>query len=162
MTRLTTLKISLFSALTTLFLLVAMLASTGTASAHTVSKQATAFPHPQIEVTDVVPMGGNCEKINLVGFGFFPGHVQLEAFQQGYSASVQPAFFKTNGSFSRHVTICGDFGWDYGLGWGPGFGWSHHHHHHHGWGPGYGWGYAPTVLTAIGPLGLQSNSVTLQ
>src|SRR5712691_7456948 len=42
MTHLTTLKISLFSVLATLFLLVGMLASSGTASAHTASSQATA------------------------------------------------------------------------------------------------------------------------
>jgi hypothetical protein len=46
MFRMTTLKISLLSALATLVLLVAMLASSGTASAHTTSSQTPALqPH---------------------------------------------------------------------------------------------------------------------
>ena len=160
MTRLTTLKVSLFSALATLFLLVAMLASTGTASAHTASKQTTAFHHhPHIVVYDVTPIGGNCERIRLVGYDFAPGHVSLEAFlPHGDSLFVQPAFFKTDGDFSRHVTICGDFGWGYGLGLGYNFSLGHDH----GWGHGHGWGYTPPVLIAIDRHGDYSNSVSLQ
>ena len=162
MLRLITLKISLFSALATLFLLVGMLASTGTASAHTASSQATAFPHPQIAVYDVTPIGGNCEEILLVGSGFAPGHVSLVDLQQGYSHSV--GGFKTYGSFSRDVTICGDSGWGYGFGWGHGFGLGYGHGlgYGFGWGHGHGLGYTPTVLFAIDRFGDQSNSVILQ
>ncbi len=99
-----------------------MLASNGTASAHTASSQATAFPNPQIAVFDVTPIGGNCEKILLVGSGFAPGHVSLVDLQQGYSHPVA-GFMTYGGSFSRHVTICGDFGWGYGFGLGHGHGW---------------------------------------
>ncbi len=161
MTRLTTLKISLFSALATLFLLVAMLASTGTASAHTASNQTTAFHHPHIVVIDTTPIGGGCEQTVLDGFGFAPGFVHLEAWQQGQSLSVQPVDFFTDGSFTRDVTICGGFGLGHhhhGLGWPHCFNW----HTCYGLGYGYGWGYAPTNLIAIGPYGVYSNSVSLQ
>ena len=54
MFRLTTLKMSLLSALATMFLLVAMLASSGTASAHTASSQTPGLkPHAAMS-------GGGC------------------------------------------------------------------------------------------------------
>jgi len=163
MLRLTTLKISLFSALATLFLLVAMLASTGTASAHAASNQTTAFPHhPHIVVIDTTPIGGGCEKTRLDGFGFAPGFVHLEALQHGQSLSVQPAVFFTPGSFTLlDVTICGGFGLGHhhhGLGWPNCFSWPNCY----GLGYGYGLGYAPTTLIAIGPYGVHSNPVSLQ
>ena len=159
MTRLTTLKISLLSALATLFLLVAMLASTGTASAHTTSGQTTAFHHPHIVVIDNTPIGGGCEQTLLDGFGFAPGFVHLEAWQHEQSLSVQPEYFYTDGSFTRDVTICGGFGLGHhhhGLGWPHCFNW------HTCYGLGYGLVYDPTELIAQGPNGVYSNSVSLQ
>ncbi len=162
MTRLTTLKISLLSALATLFLLVAMLASTGTASAHTASNQTTAFHHPHIDVIDTTPIGGGCEQTLLDGFGFAPGFVHLEAWQDGQSLFVQPADPFTDGSFTQlDVTICGGFGLGHhhhGLGWPHCFNW----HTCYGLGYGYGLVYDPTELIAQGPNGVYSNSVSLQ
>ncbi len=163
MLRLTTLKISLFSALATLFLLVGMLASTGTASAHTASNQTTAFPHhPHIVALTTTPIGGDCEETQLDGFGFAPGFVHLVALQHGQSLSVQPAvFLTTSGSFTLDVNICGGFGLGHhhhGLGWPNCLSWGNCY----GLGYGYGLGYAPTALIAIGPNGVHSNPVILQ
>ena len=165
MFRMTTLKISLFSALATLMLLIAMLASSGTASAHTASSQARAFPHPYIEAHNVMPIYGNCEEVSLDGFGFTPGQIKLFASQHNHPLSVQPGSIFTNGSFSTDVTVCGDFGWGHGYGWGHGHGWGHGYGYcsgfGYGWGQGYCLGYAPMVLVAIDPYGVPSNHVTL-
>jgi hypothetical protein len=110
---LTTLKMSLFSAFATLFLLVAMQASTGTASAHTLSSQAIAFHphHPYLAVYDVMSIGGGCEEMFVTGYGFAPGPVTLMAHQHKHSLDVQPASFFTFRSFKRDVIVCGGYGW---------------------------------------------------
>lgn len=174
MFRMTTLKISLFSALATLTLLIAMLATSGTASAHTASSQAKAF-HPHIEVNDVTPTYGNCDEVSLNGFGFAPGQIKLFASQHNHPITVLPGILFTNGSFSEDVTVCGDFGLGYGHNWGYGNGhnWGHGHNWGYGYCPGYGygwgygwgygdcWNYAPIVLVAVGPYGVPSNHVIL-
>ena len=154
MLRLTTLKISLFSALATLTLLIAMLASTGTATAHAMSSQATAFHHPHIEAYDVMSIGGGCEETQLFGRGFPQGPIQLFASQHGHTLSVKPwhLFANGNGHFSADVIVCGDLFWGHGYSLGHGY----------GLGYGYGWGYAPMVLVAIDPYGVHSNQVILQ
>ena len=179
MFRMTTLKFSLFSALATLMLLIAMLATSGTASAHTANSQAKAFPHPHIEVNDVTPTYGNCDEVSLVGFGFAPGQIKLFASQHHHPITVSPPILFTNGSFSRDVTVCGDFGLSYGPIWSYGHGLGYHHGlgyvpswgygycPGYGYGWGYGWGYgdcfdyAPMVLVAVGSYGGPSNHVIL-
>ncbi len=117
MTRLTTLKISLLSALATLFLLVAMLASSGIASAHTASRQATAFtPQPQLHASvGATLISENCELVFVTGSGFAPGLVRMQAHLWRYPApalTVSPSVVPANayGGFFSGLTICGGFG----------------------------------------------------
>jgi hypothetical protein len=131
MLRLTALRISFLSALATLVLLVGLLVSTGTASAHTASAQAPAFPH--INAYGTYPVGGGCEVTHLVGFGFAPGPVHLVALRYGHPLFVHPGVIFTGGSFSRTVVVCG----------------------------GYGYGIHHAVLFAVGPYGFHSNPVFL-
>jgi len=138
MFRLTTLKLSLLSAFATLFLLVAMLASTGTASTHT-SSQATASYHAHIFAMNTVPLGGDCEETQVFGYGFAPGFIRLVAIQDGQILPLAPHKFFSFGSFSRNVIVCGLFDWGYG----------------------YGWNHDPVVLVAMGPHGVHSNPVFL-
>ncbi len=112
MFRMTTLKISLFSALATLFLLVAMLASSGTASAHTASRQTTALT-PQLHVSNetVMTMNVGCKEMLVKGTGFAPGPVTLQATWQGHPLIVSPPSVtaNVNGKFKNlDLIICGD------------------------------------------------------
>ena len=115
MFRMTTLKISLFSAFATLFLLIAMLASSGTASAHTTSSRATASA-PRLSAYNIMRISGNCEGMTVSGFRFVPGSVTLSATQNGSPLTVSPNVFTANDfdadlDFTSYVTICGiDFG----------------------------------------------------
>src|SRR5215469_8517056 len=93
MFRMTTLKISLLSAFATLFLMVAMLAFTGTASAHTASASAAANcrppfcipivstppPPPQITVYGAYYTGHGCMWMAVTGTGFAPGQAWFYA-----------------------------------------------------------------------------------
>ena len=81
MSRLTTLKISLFSAFATLLLLLAMLASTGTASAHTTGCRPP-FCHrtsPTLSARLGPPnsLFTACSSLTVQGTGFAPGTVTL-------------------------------------------------------------------------------------
>ena len=153
MFRMTTLKMSLFSALATLFLLVAMLASTGTASAHTASCQPqvnpACIPHyqPQLTVYNVKTIWGTCKEVSVYGAGFAPGPVALKATHAGFGGfggllRVFPHYVYATtqldvaGSFSRDVTICG-----------PGFG---------------SWGFTAAFLVGIDQNGVHSNQVLVQ
>jgi hypothetical protein len=124
MVRMTTLKMSLLSALATLFLLVAMLASSGTASAHTASCQpphCTPAPHhhPMLHVysdTRITIDGLGCDQLTVQGIYFAPGPVTLEAYtvsQGGPQLTVTPSIvnaFKSPfyyGKFTFHgLIIC--------------------------------------------------------
>jgi hypothetical protein len=115
MFRMTTLKISLFSAFATLFLLVAMLASTGTASAHTASCQPQQInshctPRPQLNVYDVMWTNGGCDEMFVKGASFAPGQVTLAATQNGSPLTVSPSVetADVNGNFSGDLFICSD------------------------------------------------------
>jgi hypothetical protein len=129
----TTLKISLLSAFATLFLLIAVLASSGTASAHTTSCQPQLNPacgihyphhspasHPippgHIAVYNETYIGGdnkNCRWMLVVGYHFIPGaHVTLYAYyKQDFSTQLQvsPYSFTADGvgDISGGITICG-------------------------------------------------------
>jgi hypothetical protein len=107
MFRMTTLKMSLFSALATLFLLVAMLASSGTASAHTASSQAPAYT-PHIHVKNVTPINALCKKMFVYGNSFAPGPVTLVATRLGYPSTITPNAFTASVDrvFSGEITIC--------------------------------------------------------
>ncbi len=109
MFRMTTLKISLFSALATLFLLVSMLASTGTASAHTASSQAPAVK-PNLAVYDVMVISGSCKEMFVTGTGFAPGQVTLAATQYRYPLTVSPNVetADVDGIFTGDLFICSD------------------------------------------------------
>ncbi len=109
MFRMTTLKMSLLSALATLFLLVAMLASTGTASAHTASRQTTAVK-PNLAVYDVMVISGNCKEMFVKGAGFAPGQVTLAATQYRYPLTVSPSVetADVDGNFTGDLFICSD------------------------------------------------------
>jgi len=108
MFRLTTLKLSLLSALATLFLLVAMLASSGTASAHTASSQIPAV-QPQISVFIDGPINPTCKEMFVLGTGFAQGPVHWAAIGYKYPLTFTPngvpAF--ANGKFSQDLIICG-------------------------------------------------------
>jgi hypothetical protein len=108
MLRLTTLKMSLLSALATLFLLVAMLASTGTASAHTTSSQTPAL-QPHITVFMDGPISAKCKSFFVQGTGFVPGPVHLSAIGYKYPLTLGPNGVpaNANGNFSQDLIICG-------------------------------------------------------
>jgi hypothetical protein len=116
MFRMTTLKIGLCSALATLMLLLAMLASTGTASAHTASCQppyCTPGPRqPHIAVYNDQWIGNGCKWMLVVGYGFTPGSVALDAYPDWLTntrLTIQPQFFDADkvGDISGGITICG-------------------------------------------------------
>lgn len=134
MLRFTTLRIAFLSTLASCLLLLAMLVSTGVASAHTTTTQAPAYPHPHINAYGAHPVSGNCEVTHVVGFGFAPGAVHLVALRYGHPLYVNPGVILSGGYFSRNVLICGN---------------------------GYGWWYAPIELFAVGPYGSSSNAVWL-
>ena len=108
MFRMTTLKISLLSAFATLFLLVAMLASTGTVSAHTASSQTPAL-QPQISVFPDGPISPLCKEYFVQGTGFAPGPVHLIAFGYPFKLKLGPNGVpaKADGTFSQDLIICG-------------------------------------------------------
>jgi hypothetical protein len=118
MFRMTTLKMSLLSALATLFLLVAMLASSGTASAHTASCQPqqvhTPCPipgsHPHLAVYDVMTINGSCKEMFVQGTGFTPGPVQLVASGYKYPLTLSPNGVpaNANGTYSQDLIMCSD------------------------------------------------------
>ncbi len=108
----TTLKMSLFSALATLFLLIAMLASTSIASAHTASSQTPAL-QPHITVFMEQPINAKCRGMFLQGTGFVPGPVHLSAIGYTFPLKLGPNGVptKANGNFSQDLIICGtEFG----------------------------------------------------
>jgi len=112
MLRLTTLKISLLSALATLFLLVSMLAFTGTASAHSASRQTPAFtPHLYVSNETVMTLNVGCKEMTVKGTGFAPGPVTLQATWKGFPLIVSPSSVTAtvNGKFKIfNFIICGD------------------------------------------------------
>src|SRR5215472_9845310 len=118
MNRMTTLKLSLMSAFATLFLLLAMLASTGTASAHTASSLAAASFQPHIAALDngyVYGYSGDCKSVTVFGTGFPPGLATLQAWIRPSTLTVSPgAVFVVDpyGKFLQVVIICdpNDFG----------------------------------------------------
>jgi hypothetical protein len=124
MFRMTTLKMSLLSALATLMLLIAMLATSGTASAHTAGCQPQVNPacipqyRPQLTVYNVKSIWGSCKEVSVYGAGFAPGKVALVATHAGFVGFGGPlrvfphTVYATTqldvaGSFFRDVTICG-------------------------------------------------------
>ncbi len=108
MFRMTTLKMSLFSALATLFLLVAMLASSSTASAHTASSQTPAL-QPHITVFMDGPINPNCKEMFVQGTGFARGPVHLATIGYKYKLKLGPNGVpaNANGNFSQDLIICG-------------------------------------------------------
>jgi hypothetical protein len=153
MFRMTTLKISLLSALATLMLLIVMLVTSGTASAHTASCQPQVNPacipqyHPQLTVYNVKSIWGSCKEVSVNGAGFAPGKVALVATRAGFGGfgghlRVFPhTVYATTqldvaGSFSRDVTICG-------IGFGS-------------------WGFTAAFLVGIDQNGVHSNKVLVQ
>ena len=108
MFRMTTLKISLFSALATLFLLLTMLASTGAASAHTASSQTPAL-QPHLVVFGDGPISTTCKEFFVQGTGFAPGPVTLVATQYHFPLKLGPNGVpaNANGNFSQDLIICG-------------------------------------------------------
>ena len=133
MFRMTTLKMSLFSALATLFLLVAMLASSGTASAHTASSQAPAL-QPHLAVSNDGSINAKCKEMFVQGTGFARGPVTLVATQYKYPLTLGPngALANANGNFSQDLIICGKR---------------------------FGSPHATAILVAIGSDGAKSNEV---
>jgi len=131
MFRMTTLKISLLSAFATFFLLIAMLASTGTVSAHTASCQpqlnsacgtGTPYPHliparfPHIQVYNEQYIGGenkDCRWMLVVGYHFIPGaDVRPYAYYKNFfdtQLQVSPYSFTADsvGDIHGGITICG-------------------------------------------------------
>ena len=112
MFRMTTLKISLLSALATLFLLISMLASSGTASAHTASSHISALT-PQLHVSHetVMTLNVGCKEMNVQGTGFAPGPVTLQATWKGYPLIVSPKSVtaNANGKFKiLNLILCQD------------------------------------------------------
>jgi hypothetical protein len=109
MFRTTTLKISLFSAFATLFLLIAMLASSGTASAHTANRHVAAIT-PQLAIYDIETISPDCKEMFVLGSGFTPGPIHLETFGYPFPLTLTPndvpAF--SNGNFSQDLIICGN------------------------------------------------------
>jgi len=137
MFRITILKISLLSAFATLFLLISMLASTGTASAHTATGTASThttscqpqqvYPpcppihnyHPSLQAWDGGAYNKNCKDVIVLGTGFAPGTVTLYADREGFKApftllTITPKFLRANtyGNFFTSITVCG---WHFGL-----------------------------------------------
>jgi len=126
MFRLTTMKLSLLSAFATLFLLVSMLASSGTASAHTASASTAAscqppfctpgLQQPHIAVYGDRWIGGGCKWMAVVGSGFAPGSVALDAYPDwlgggrltfGDGLNYADADANKYGNFLVGITICG-------------------------------------------------------
>jgi len=132
MFRMTTLKISLLSALATLFLLVSMLASTGTASAHTVTDRAGAHttscqppyctpwqPNPQISVYGTYYAGNGCDWMAVVGSGFTPGQAWFYVYAPSevstihtiyswdFTVNPNSASANVSGGFLAGITVCG-------------------------------------------------------
>ena len=123
MFRLTTLKLSLLSAFATLFLLLAMLAFTGTASAHTTSCQppnCTPWqPNPQITVYGAYYTGHGCMWMAVTGTGFAPGQAWFYADAPSsvttshtintWDMTVNPRSATANvyGNFLTGITVCG-------------------------------------------------------
>ncbi len=128
MFRMTTLKISLLSALATLFLLVSMLASTGTASAHTATGTASAHtascqppncsppPHPYLFLeSPETQLGPYCKQVSVEGVGFAPGTDYLYATNVAYptyAMTTSPGWVTSTGDFFINTErICG---WNFG------------------------------------------------
>src|SRR5215467_16279238 len=126
MFRLTTLKLSLLSAFATLFLLLAMLAFTGTASAHTTSCQppnCSPTPQPQTEQITVYGekwISRDCKSMTVTGasfisssyaYAYYQDYIQLVAYHffSGQQLAVNPWLITDNayGRFSNSITICG-------------------------------------------------------
>ena len=114
----TTLKISLLSALATLFLLISMLAFSGTASAHTAGCQPQQIhtpchipgSHPHLAVYDVMTINGGCKEMFVLGTGFAPGPVTLKAFGYKYPLTLNPNGVpaNANGTYSQDLFMCSD------------------------------------------------------
>jgi hypothetical protein len=89
-----------------------MLASSGTASAHTASRQATAFtPHLYVSNETVMTMNVGCKEMLVKGTGFAPGPVTLQATWKGLPLIVSPqnVAATVNGKFKIFdLIICGD------------------------------------------------------
>jgi len=108
MFRMITLKTSLLSAFATLFLLVAMLASSGTASAHTANSHIPAV-QPQITVFPDGPINPMCKSYFLLGTGFVPGPVHLATFGYPFTLKIGPNGVPANasGKLAQDLIICG-------------------------------------------------------